>query len=96
MKELENITTFVLKPDGTIYEESFDYNGWHFEFRENPADLYSLIVVGRKNDKAINWELHFPLPIYDYDIIHSLEYIEKERKKQIAEFKENILKEELL
>ena len=77
----------------SLKEESFDFKGWHFEFFENSVEMYSIIVVGRKDDKVMNWNLTFLPPTFSYDRLYVNKYIEKEQKEKIATFKKYILNE---
>lgn len=78
-------------------KESFDYNGWHFEFCRDARDMYQLLVIAKKDDKRIARKLRvqMPSPFDSYYNLFISKWMEKAEKQAIEDFKKLVSKGEL-
>lgn len=78
-----------------LSKESFDYNGWHFEFLHNPSDEWTIDVVIKKGKYAIVnhivVERLAPLYIETFGIVEYLQRQEDLKKKAVDMYKEHII-----
>ena len=77
--------------------ESFNYNGWHFEFCRDVKEMYSLLAIGSKCDKRIEREIRLCVPPINslYRCLFINEWLEKEEKEKIEKFKEWVMRGDL-
>lgn len=80
-----------------LVKESFDYNGWHFEFCRDAKEMYQLLVIAKKNDKRIGTKLRVqePSPFDSHYRLFISKWMEKAEKQAIEDFKKIVLKGEL-
>ena len=76
-----------------LNKESFDYNGWHYEFCRDIKEMYELSVIAKRNGAIIKMKLITRPKTYAryYYQVFTNKYTENSEKQAIENFKKSVM-----